>query len=357
MRTHTKSFTATRSTLGRRCFKGGSDCAMVLCIRSWNASPSRWECSCSLSPTFLSFSHSQYLSICYAGVSSQTLTTIGTLLNEDLGSLFQIGWAYALGIVFAIVCCSATSGGHFNPCLTVCHVLFNKFPVAKGIRYILAQLFGAYVACLLVYAQYKVTITTIEATMSPEALAAIQFTAKGPSGIMANYLQDGASVGLAFLNEFVVDFTIGTIIFAVTDPTNVFVPPVAVPPLIGLAYAVLIWGFGANSLGTNTARDLGGRFAALTIWGRGAVGASKGYAAISALTNIPATVLAFLVYEFMMVDSDRVVSQANREFHDIHALHRRVHAAKHGHEPRLSDDDTGSSSSNEKVMVGTLERV
>jgi glycerol uptake facilitator-like aquaporin len=35
------------------------------------------------------------------------------------GSIFQIGWAYAIGIAFAIITCGATSGGHFNPAITL----------------------------------------------------------------------------------------------------------------------------------------------------------------------------------------------------------------------------------------------
>ncbi|KAJ7056744.1 aquaporin-like protein [Mycena amicta] len=294
---------------------------------------------------------------CYAGVSSQAVWVIGNLLKEQgLSSLFQIGWAYAAGIMLAITCCSATSGGHFNPCITICHILFNKFPVLKGVRYIASQILGGYLACLFIYLQYKHTITSIEAAVPPAALAAIQFTPSGPAGIFANFLQPGASVGLAFVNEFVVDFFIAMVIFASTDPTNPFVPPSFVAPIISLAYACAIWGFAANGLSANAARDLGGRFAAFTIWGKGAVGASKGYVAIAALTNIPATVLAFVVHEVMFIDSDRVVSQANREFYDIHALHRRAHASKHGHEPH-SGSDLSSSGSDHKEMVGTVERV
>jgi glycerol uptake facilitator-like aquaporin len=36
------------------------------------------------------------------------------------GSLFQIGWAYALGIAFAIIIFAPVSGGHFNPAVTIC---------------------------------------------------------------------------------------------------------------------------------------------------------------------------------------------------------------------------------------------
>lgn len=34
-------------------------------------------------------------------------------------------------------------------------MLFKGFPVLKGLRYVLAQCIGAYVACLVIYVQYR----------------------------------------------------------------------------------------------------------------------------------------------------------------------------------------------------------
>jgi hypothetical protein len=57
------------------------------------------------------------------------------------------------------------------------------------------------------------------------------------------------------------------------------------------------------SVAANTARDVGGRLAAISIWGTRANGGS--YAAIAALTNIVATVAAYAFYEFIFKDSSR----------------------------------------------------
>ena len=57
-------------------------------------------------------------------------------------------------------------------------------------------------------------------------------------------------------------------------------------------------------MAANAARDVGGRLAAITIWGKIAAG-RKGYAAIAALTNIPATLFAAFLYEMFLTDSDR----------------------------------------------------
>ncbi|KAJ7114161.1 aquaporin-like protein [Mycena crocata] len=289
----------------------------------------------------------------YAGVGSQAVWVVGNLLKEaGLSSVLQIGFAYACGILLAITICTATSGGHFNPCITIVHMLFKGFPPLKGARYIAAQIFGGYVACLLIYLQYRNILLTIQEGIPPAVLAGIQYTPNGPAGIFGLYLLPGSNLGQVFVNEFVVDFMLAMVIFGAVDPTNVLIPPSAAPFIIAMAYAVAIWGFSAVGLAANTARDLGGRFAAMTIWGKDAAGPS-GYAAIAALTNIPATILACIVYELMFVDSDRVISQEHREFHDIHALHRRTGPAALAHAENSSSD----ADSQDKGHLGTVERV
>jgi hypothetical protein len=92
-----------------------------------------------------------------------------------------------------------------------------------------------------------------------------------------------------------------------------------------------------NPVAANTGRDVGGRLVAIAIWGTKANGGS--YAAIAALTNILATLLAYSFYEFILKDSSRgtsrttflrffhaenrvvVVTITGKEFRDGHAAH------------------------------------
>ena len=94
-----------------------------------------------------------------------------TINKEDAGfaSLFQIGFAFALGIAFAIITCAPVSGGlvfqadkgsksqayvrlmrcfanlcvfelrHFNPAVTISLAIWQGFPWAKVPRYIFSQ--------------------------------------------------------------------------------------------------------------------------------------------------------------------------------------------------------------------------
>ena len=50
----------------------------------------------------------------YPGIAATAaFFTNGT--EPQFRSLFMVGWAYAIGIAFAIITCAPTSGGHFNP--------------------------------------------------------------------------------------------------------------------------------------------------------------------------------------------------------------------------------------------------
>ncbi|KAJ7106537.1 aquaporin-like protein [Mycena epipterygia] len=249
----------------------------------------------------------------YCGVGSQASYVLGNILKTSGdSSILQIGLAYACGTLFAITVCSATSGGHFNPAITITHLIFYRFPPTKALRYIISQILGGYIACLLIYVQYKSLISEAEAALvaaDSGGSSAIWYTPTGPGGIFTSSLPIGSNRGRAFVNEFMMDFIVATVIFAVQDRSNPLIPPAIGPMVVSLAYAVTVWSYSVNGRAANAARDLGGRLAAVTIWGTPAAGGS--YAAFADLTSIPATLLAFIMYEIMMTDYDRVVPPAN----------------------------------------------
>ncbi|KAH8822979.1 putative aquaporin 2 [Flagelloscypha sp. PMI_526] len=283
-----------------------------------------------------------------ARVGATTPFVLGTIADiPGIGSLFTVGFGYTIGILLAITVCAATSGGHFNPCVSVAHMVFNKFPVAKGIRYIIAQILGGYIACLLVYAQYHSMFHEVGLALKAAGkYDALWFTQTGPAGIIALYPPAGTPLGTVFVNEFVVDFVLGLVIWTILDPTNALVPPAAGPWLVSFAYGAAIWGFASAGLAANTGRDLGGRLAALTIWGKEASGGS--YAALAALTNIPAMLFAVFIYELFLSDSDRAIPAAQLEFQRVHMLHKRT-GGQHAPEGSSTTSDVyedGSGSKN-----------
>lgn len=66
------------------------------------------------------------------------------------------------------------------------------------------QIFGGYIACLLVYVQWRDLILSAESALTAAGkLEEMQFTATGTGGILALYAPPGAHLGLTFVNEFV----------------------------------------------------------------------------------------------------------------------------------------------------------
>lgn len=83
-------------------------------------------------------------------------------------------------------------------------VIFRKMPLLKAARYIIAQIFGSFIAVLLVYAQYHDTIKLVEAGLKAKGVYdLIQFTPSGPAGILALYVAPGTNLARVLLNEFI----------------------------------------------------------------------------------------------------------------------------------------------------------
>jgi len=285
---------------------------------------------------------------CWFGMGANMAYVVPNILGlENVGSILTIGFGYGMGIVLALCIFAATSGGHFNPCVTISFCVYRGFPWRKAPQYILSQIFGAFIAGLLVYAQWRDLILEAEALLASKSLLeATLFTSQGPAGVLALYAPPGSNLGYVWLNEFVTDTMIGLAIWACLDPTNAFVPPAAAPWAIAFTYSAAIWAFATPALAANTARDLGGRLAAMTIYGTKANGGT--YAAIASLTSIPAMLFAATIYEFILADSSRVVPPAQRNFVRGHMLHHKHREQVHGFEGRYAHAtgvETGSSNS------------
>jgi len=249
----------------------------------------------------------------YAGTSSTASYVLGNLLGVvNFGSLFQIGIAYALGITIAVILCIPTSGGYLNPGFTIYAMTMGKCRYGRGCALIVAQILGSFIGCLLVYVQWHNDFEPVIAALKAKGVYdALMFTATGPAGIIAFYVPPGTNLGYVFVNEFLCDFLLATVIIGSMDPTNHHCSVAIVPWLAGLTYAVIIWGFAGPGLAANAARDVGGRLAALCIWGTPAAGGA--YAAISALTSIPASILGGLFYKFVLADHSRPLAHEHVE--------------------------------------------
>lgn len=112
--------------------------------------------------------------------------------------------SYAIGIILAISICAPVSGAHLSPGVTIAATIFKGFPPLKAARYIVAQILGAFVACLVVYAQYHDQIKALTQVLEAQGvLDEINFTPQGIAGTFALYAPVGASLKYVFFNEFI----------------------------------------------------------------------------------------------------------------------------------------------------------
>lgn len=164
----------------------------------------------------------------------------------------------------------------------------------------------------------------------------------GPASVFCAIPAPNQTLGYLFFIEFFVDSYIGIIIWACLDPANPFVSPQSAPFAIGLAYAVMVWGFADITISTNLARDLGTRIVAAIFYGP-EVFSYHHYSWIAILVNVPATLFATAYYEMLMRDSLQKIGKG---------------AAHHEHgEEGLQLHLTKSGFSGEKTPADLVERI
>ncbi|QIW94902.1 hypothetical protein AMS68_000420 [Peltaster fructicola] len=274
----------------------------------------------------------------YPGIAS-TATFFLNTEQPAYSSLLQIGFAYALGIAFAIITCAPTSGGHFNPAITICFAIWQGFPWKKVPYYIFSQIFGAFIAGLMLMGQYWQQISAYAAKTAAAGEGSVFLG--GPASILCPYpAANQTNLGYLFFIEFFVDVYIGIVIWACLDPANPFVSPQTAPFTIGLSYAVMIWGFVDVTISTNLARDLGTRIVAAIFFG-GEAFSYHNYSWIAILVNVPATILATGYYEFLMRDSLQKIASG--------------HASHEGGEEGLALHLTKTGISMEKGTTNAVE--
>jgi glycerol uptake facilitator-like aquaporin len=261
-----------------------------------------------------------------ASVASFTLHGTSPLGVTAFGSIFQIGWAFAMGIALAIITCGPTSGAHFNPAITICFAIWQGFPWKKVPCYIASQIFGAFIAGLLLIGVYWPKISAYkEANLAEHGTAVFN---GGAASILCSFPNPNqTNLGYLFMLEFCVDSFIGIVISACLDPANPIVSSTSVPYTIGLAYANIIWGFATNTISTNLARDLGTRVVAAIFFGSEAF-SYMNYSWIAIVVNVPATIFATTCYEFLMRDSLLTIAKGQGQHEDgTEGLHRLLNRA------------------------------
>ena len=203
------------------------------------------------------------------------------------------GWG--LAVFTAVLCVGQFSGAHINPAVSVALAAAGKFAWTKVPGYIAAQMAGAFLGAVLVYAFYK---PHYDATDDPGAKLATFCTGPAIRTLPGN-----------FLCEVIGTFVLVYAVLLAVDPTfELGTAPDAQKVKIGmgalgaLPVGLIVFAIGLSLGGTtgyaiNPARDLGPRIAHQLLPIRGKGDSDWGYAPIPVLGPIAGAVLAAIVYK------------------------------------------------------------
>jgi len=226
------------------------------------------------------------------GVVAQTVLSKGTA-----GSPLSINIAWGLAVTMGCYVSAGVTGAHLNPAGTLALAVHRRFPWRKLAPYTLAQMAGAFIASVVVYATYHEALTAFDGGIR-------QVTgAQGTAGIWATYPQPFLSI---FPGGFV-DQVVGTallvgVILGITDSRNSPAPAGLAPVIVGLLVVLIGATFGFNSgYAINPARDLGPRlFTAIAGWGTEVFRAGHGWWWVPVVAPCVGGVLGGYVYDLFV---------------------------------------------------------
>jgi glycerol uptake facilitator protein len=196
----------------------------------------------------------------------------GAVLLNKTPDMMMITTAWGLAVAMAVYLCGRLSGGHINPAVTLALAARGVFPRSRVLPYWIAQLAGAFVGALLVYADYAEAFRAFERNehviRGVLAGGKLDGPAAGGAGVFATYPVFD-SIWRNFLSEFLATAVLLLGVRALTDRRNAapggYVEPLA---LGGLVWAIGLSLGGLTGYAINPARDLGPRLASAVLgWG------------------------------------------------------------------------------------------
>jgi MIP family channel proteins len=250
-------------------------------------------------------------------VGTFILVLIGTgsvacaVLTGALQGLWQVAVVWGLGVTIAIYTSAALSGAHLNPAVSLAFALLRpkQFPRSRVLPYVVAQLTGAVLAGLVVWAAFSPLLSRFEAK---EGLVRGAPGSEKAAMIFGQYFPNAAMFGtgpdahelVSPLQAAVVEgfgtLLLVLVIFTLTDPDNHAAPePTLVPAFVGATVAVLIAVFAPiTQAGWNPARDFGPRLVAvLAGYGQMAIPGPQGGFLIYIIGPLIGGPLGGLLYE------------------------------------------------------------
>jgi glycerol uptake facilitator protein len=227
----------------------------------------------------------------------------GVVLLSKTPDKMMITTAWGLAVALAVYLCGRLSGGHINPAVTLALAARGDFPRARVLPYWGAQLAGAFVGALLVYADYGEAFRAFEqneqlirGTMADGKLVG---PSAGGAGVFATYPAFDTT-WRNLLSEFLGTAVLLLGVRALTDRRNAapggYVEPLA---LGGLVWAIGLSLGGLTGYAINPARDLGPRLAsALLGWGTSVFQSHGGYFWIPIVAPLAGALAGVFLYDF-----------------------------------------------------------
>lgn len=195
--------------------------------------------------------------------------TVGVaVLFGALTGLLQVALVWGGGVTLAIYATRHLSWAHLNPAVSLAMVVAGRMRPNLLFGYVLAQISGAIIAGIVVYALFHTVIGEYEAHHgivrgSLESVkTAMMFGEYFPNP--GNGIEYQVSLATAMAVEALGTFLLVTMIFSLTEGCNIGRPSdTAVPVFIGMTVTILIAILAPfTQTGINPARDLGPRLVA-----------------------------------------------------------------------------------------------
>ena len=202
--------------------------------------------------------------------------------------LWQVAVVWAVGVSLGIYASAAVSNAHLNPAITLAAVVYDGFPPLRGFGYWLAQLLGAALASLVLYAMFDEAIIEFERIHGllrggpGSELSAMVFGEYFPNPAIFGTAENAwrvVSMKSAFVAEMVGTGMLALMICAITHHRNEGRPAAtSAAVMIGLSVAAIISVIAPlTQAGLNPARDLGPRLVSYFLgWGDIAIPGPRG---------------------------------------------------------------------------------
>ncbi|MGI9513966.1 MAG: MIP/aquaporin family protein [Anderseniella sp.] len=202
--------------------------------------------------------------------------------------LWQVAVVWAIGVSLAIYATAAYSGAHINPAITLVAVVYDRMSIPLGIVYMIAQLIGAMLAALVLYAMFAEAILEFERQRGllrggpGSELSAMMFGEYFPNPAVFGTDETAwrvVSEKRAFIAEMIGTAVLAFMVGALTSEKNMARPPAGITAIIiGITVAGIISIVAPlTQAALNPARDLGPRIVSFYLgWGEIAIPGPRG---------------------------------------------------------------------------------